>query len=104
MNAAKLDSLPDDVRNDFLNIIYEIEADAWDYSVKYSEDEAAMTRRAGMEPIVISDAEWWRVQELHWEGTLERFKEVAPENWQTFRDIILNAGWYPPQRIPPVPE
>jgi TRAP-type C4-dicarboxylate transport system substrate-binding protein len=103
MNAAKLDSLPSDVRDEFISIVKELEAEAVADSLGFVKEELKITGPAGVQPAVISDKEWWQVQELHWEGTKKVLKKVAPDSFERLTKIILDAGWYPPKRVPPVP-
>ena len=71
---------------------------------RFVKEELAVTRAAGVKPIVLSDDEWKKVQELQWNGGLVILKKIAPEeNYNALKKIVMDAGWYPPKNVPPVP-
>jgi len=104
MNAKKLDTLPKDIKKDFLAIIMELEKETYTLSQEFVKKELKVTRPAGLKPVTVTEKDWWKVQKLHWEGTLEKLRKIAPENTDKLEKIIVDAGWYPPKTMPEAPE
>lgn len=97
MHAETLENLPDDVREEFLSIVAEVDADAPEIFNSYGEKEVERLRAAGVEPVVISEEEWWKAQEIYWNQALAELHEIASENADELEQIVRQ--YYPPDEV-----
>lgn len=98
INAAKLDGLPKWARDILLDTAKELDywtADAWNQ--KSSEEFKRQKEEFGIQPVYITEAEWWRVQELEWTHGMARLKELVPgENYAELERLC--GMTYPPKK------
>ncbi len=100
MNAAKYDSLPDWAKDKLMEIVMRVERESLDIYADHFEKEIRVYLDMGIEPIVLTDEEWWHVQDLSFEGGKEYLKKIVPpENYAILEPYI--DKWYPKEVIWP---
>ena len=97
VNAAWLDALPEDARDIVLKVSMRVDEAAYDLAQKDMGVEVPQVRAMGVQPIVISDEEWWEVQRISWEKGKAYFREVAPEHADELLKLV--EQFYPPERV-----
>jgi len=97
VNAGWFDSLPKETKDIILNVARKVDDEAYDLYNGLQASETKELRKLGMKPIIISDEEWWRVQELEWDLGRERLRKLAPENAEELIEIC--SKWYPLKKV-----
>ena len=95
VNAEWLDNLPEFARNVVTESALQLDQEAKDIYQDWEEWDVSRLRAAGVQPVVLSDEEWFRIQEMQWQGGTKRLRELTPDNAEKLIDICKQ--WYPPK-------
>jgi TRAP-type C4-dicarboxylate transport system substrate-binding protein len=97
VNSAWFDALPDDAKNIVTKLAEKVDDNAYDLYNDVQGEETKAMREMGVKSIVLSDDDWWKVQEMEQELGSARLKELAPDSAD--RLIEICAKWYPPKKV-----
>jgi len=98
MRAKTYDALPNDLKKILIDTMKEIEKETPAIFNKNALKDAEAMKRAGMKTIRLSEADWKRTQQIHWEqGVKKLLLKPCPKYGKELKKLM--SQFYPPEKL-----